>query len=114
VEFDRFSVALLVRRPDAPVLDDEAAAALQDAHMAYLSDLHDAGHLLAAGPVGDDEIAGLSILSVPPDEARALKEADPAVQAGCYTLTVAEWLVPGGAIAFTPTHLPRSMAEVLA
>lgn len=34
VQSDRFSIALLILRPDAPVLDDEAAACLQDAHMA--------------------------------------------------------------------------------
>jgi hypothetical protein len=33
MQFDRFSVAILILRPDAPVLDDEAASALQDAHL---------------------------------------------------------------------------------
>lgn len=44
MEFDRFTVVFLTLRPDAPVLDDEASAALQDAHLAHLADLHDAGH----------------------------------------------------------------------
>ena len=51
VEFDRFSIALLVLRPDRPSLDREAEAELQDAHMAHLADLHDGGYLLAAGPL---------------------------------------------------------------
>ena len=51
MEFDRYTIALLILRPDAPDLDEEAAAALQDAHMAHLADLHEAGHLLAAGPL---------------------------------------------------------------
>jgi hypothetical protein len=43
VDFDRFSVAVLVLRDDAPNLDAAAAAALQDAHMDHLADLHEAG-----------------------------------------------------------------------
>jgi len=56
MEFDRFSIALLVLRPDSPRLDKEAEAELQDAHMAHLAD-HEAGYLLAAGPLlgGPDE-----------------------------------------------------------
>jgi uncharacterized protein YciI len=49
VQLDRFSIALLILRPDAPKLDGEAAARLQDAHLAHLADLHEAGHLLAWG-----------------------------------------------------------------
>jgi uncharacterized protein len=41
MQFDRFTIALLVLRPDAPQLGAEAAAALQDAHLAYLAELHD-------------------------------------------------------------------------
>jgi hypothetical protein len=37
VEFDQFTIALLVRPDDAPDLTAEQAAALQDAHMAHLS-----------------------------------------------------------------------------
>jgi uncharacterized protein len=54
VEFDRYTIALLILRPDAPELDEEAAAELQDAHMAHLADLHEQGHLLAAGPLSDE------------------------------------------------------------
>jgi len=112
MEFDRFSAALLVLRDDAPDLDPAAAAALQDAHMAHLADLHEAGHLLAAGPLMDDRFRGLSILNVEPDEARRLKEQDPAVEAGRFTVLVMPWMVPAGAMTFTRTHFPRSIAEV--
>lgn len=112
MQFDRFSVALLILRPDAPVLDEAAATALQDAHLSHLADLHAAGYLLAAGPLGDDHFRGLSILSVEPERARELKEADPAVQAGRFSIKVMPWMVPAGAATFTPTHFPRSVAEV--
>ena len=112
MQFDRFTITLLILRPDAPELDEEAAAALQDAHMAHLADLHEAGHLLAAGPLDDEELRGLSILSVDPARARELKEEDPAVRAGRFSVKVIPWMVPGGAMSFSPTRFPRSTAEV--
>jgi uncharacterized protein YciI len=112
MEFDHLTVALLVLGPDAPKLDEEAAAALQDAHMSHLADLHEAGHLLAAGPLSDEKFRGLSILLADVEEARRLKESDPAVQAGRFSVEVMPWTVPAGAMSFTPTRFPRSVAEV--
>jgi uncharacterized protein YciI len=111
VNFDRYTIALLIRRPDAPALDAAEAAALQDAHMSHLADLHGAGHLLAAGPLFDDDYRGLSILNVAPEQARELKEQDAAVRAGLYTIKTIPWMIPGGAMAFSPVRFPRSMAE---
>jgi uncharacterized protein YciI len=114
VDFDTFSVALLVLRPDAPQLDEDAAAALQDAHMAHLADLHDAGYLVAAGPLlgtADREFRGLSILTVEPERAWRLKQDDPAVRAGRFEVKVMPWIVPAGAMSFSPTTFPRSVAE---
>lgn len=114
MEFDQFTIVLLVLRPDAPELDAEAAAALQDAHMAHLAELHEAGHVLAAGPLFDPELRGLSILRVGVDEALALKQQDPAVKAGRFALKAIPWMVPGGAMSFSPTRFPRSVAEAQA
>ena len=75
MEFDTFSVSLLVLRDDAPDWDDETASAMQDAHLDHLAKLHEQGHLVAAGPMGHDTFRGLSILRVPPDEARACSTA---------------------------------------
>jgi hypothetical protein len=111
VEFDRYTIVLLTLRPDAPELDEEAAAALQDAHMAHLADLHEAGHLLAAGPLSDEKFRGLSIMNVDPERARELKEQDPAVQIGRLSVNVIPWMVPAGAMSFSPTRFPRSVAE---
>jgi uncharacterized protein YciI len=112
MDFDRFSIALLILRDDAPLLSEEEAAQLQDAHMAHLAELHEAGHLLAAGPLLDDRYRGLSILSVSQEEAKELKESDPAVQAGRFEVKVMPWLVPGGAMSFSRTIFPRSMSEL--
>ncbi len=114
MEFDRFTVALLVLRRDAPQLDEQAENALQDAHMAFLADLHKAGHLLAAGPLlgeADREFRGLSILTVDPIRALALNKEDPAVRQGRYEVQVYPWIVPKGAVFFSPITFPRSMEE---
>jgi len=114
MNFDSYTVALLIRRPDAPSLPKGEADALQDAHMAHTADLHEKGHLLVAGPVSSDDQSGLcgfSILNVDPERARALKEDDPAVRAGIYRIEAYPWILPAGILHFTPGRLPRSMAE---
>src|SRR3954451_11557279 len=112
MEFDTFTISLLVLRDDAPEWDDETAGAMQDAHLDHLASLHEQGQLVAAGPLGHDTFRGLSILTVPPDEARVLKMADPAVQAGRVDVIALRGQVPAGAFPFPPTRFPHSMADV--
>jgi uncharacterized protein len=108
LRFDEFTISLLVSgtRPND--------ARLQDAHLAHLASLHESGVLLAAGPLSDPtgELRGLSILDVPVEEARRLKEADEAVRAGAFSVRVMPWRIPAGAVSFTPTFFPRSMRDV--
>jgi uncharacterized protein YciI len=114
VEFDNFSIALLILRPDAPELDEEAAAALQDAHLAHLAGLHESGLALAAGPLlgpPDRDLRGLTILRVEPGQARELCERDPAVRAGRFSIQVVPWMVPRGALSYSRTLFPHSAAE---
>src|SRR5947209_14544493 len=103
VKLDRFTIALLVLRPDAPRLSQEEANDLQGAHMSHLADLHEAGKLLAAGPLLDPELRGLNVMKGTPDEARRLLEQDPAVRIGRFSVKTMEWLVPAGAIQFSRT-----------
>jgi uncharacterized protein len=100
---------LLLGKKAAELEADDGS--LQDAHMAHLAAPHQAGHLLAAGPISDKTYRGLSILRVEPDRARELEEDDPAVHAGRYRVEVHPWLVPTGAMTFSPARFPRSMAE---
>jgi uncharacterized protein YciI len=117
MEFDRYTISLLLLRSDAPAFSEEEEAELQDAHMSHLADLYEAGQLLAAGPVlgaPDRELRGFSILNVDPERARELKEQDPAVRAGKYRIEVFPWLLPAGLMTFSVGHLPRSVAETRA
>ena len=116
MEFDRYTITLLILRPDAPAFDDQALDALQDKHMAHLADLHDAGHLLAAGPLPGEPhrlFRGLTIWRGDPEEVRRLLERhpDPAVSAGRFRQEVLPWTVPRGALHWASTRFPRSMAE---
>jgi uncharacterized protein len=114
MDFDDFTVVLLKRRDDAPEMSEAEANAIQDAHLAYLADLHDAGHLLAAGPIRDPEsnVRGISLMKVGVERARELKSQDPAVRAGIYELVFLPWTTPTGALHFSHTKMPRSVADV--
>jgi len=116
MEFDSFTVVLLIERDDAPTLTEEEGARLQDAHLAFLADLHDAGTLLAAGPVRDkdSEIRGISLLNVDAAEALRLQSQDRAVRAGLYRMVALPWVTPAGGLHFTHTRVPRSIADVMA
>jgi uncharacterized protein len=106
--FDEFTISLLVSGPRP---ND---ARLQDAHLAHLASLHESGVLLAGGPLSDPagQLRGLSILNVPVDEARRLKEADEAVRAGVFSVQVMPWTIPAGAVSFSRTFFPRSIRDV--
>jgi hypothetical protein len=114
MEFDELSVVLLVTPPDPPKLDEEAAGALQDRHLDHLARLHEAGHLVAAGPLLDPDrrLRGLSLFRGNVAQTRALAEQDPAVEAGVFAIEVVPWMVPGGALAYYETRFPHSRADV--
>jgi len=116
VLFDHYTVTLLILRSDAPALDDDGLNKLQNDHMGHLADLHDAGHLLAAGPLlgpADRTFRGLSIWRGSVAEVQRFIEAhpDPAVAAGRFRVELMPWIVPAGAMQFALTRFPRSLAD---
>jgi uncharacterized protein YciI len=115
MEFESYTVVLLVLREDAPSFGEAEGSALQDAHLSFLADLHEDGKLLAAGPVRDPDsrVRGISLMNVGAEEALRLKSQDPAVRAGLYRLVALPWVTPSGALHFTPTRVPRSIADVM-
>ena len=114
MRFDRHTLVLLVRPPDAPELTDEEAAELQDRHLAYRADLRDRGYLLAGGPLvdqDDERMRSVSIWACDAETARRLSDEDPAVRAGRLALEVMTWMVPVGNVRFEDVPAPRSIAE---
>ncbi len=114
MKFDKFTVTLLILRPDAPKMDEQQANELQNAHLTHLAKLHEDGYLVAAGPLlggADERLRGLSIFNVDPERARQLSEQDPAVKTGRFSVKILPWMVPGGAVTFSRTRFPHSTAE---
>ena len=114
MQFDRYTLVLLVLRPDAPKLSDEEANELQDRHLAFRADLRVRGDIVAGGPLDDqddDRFRGLSIMACDPETARRISSEDPAVQAGRLRVDVMTWMVRAGNIRFENVRAPRSMAE---
>jgi uncharacterized protein len=111
MDFDSFTVVVLVLADDPPALPEAQAAALQDAHLAHLARLHDDGVLLAAGPTDDPAYRGVCLFRGGADAATYAAQ-DPAVRAGRLRPVVLPWQVPAGALHATPTRFPRSVAEV--
>ncbi|MFG2046894.1 YciI family protein [Micromonospora sp. NPDC048935] len=117
MRFDQHTVVLLVRSADPPELPQDAIDRLQDAHLAHQAGLVEQGLVLAAGPFlhpDNDLLRGFVVLSIAPDEARALYADDPAVRAGRLVAQVASWLVPEGNVRYEGVPIPRSMLAAAA
>jgi uncharacterized protein YciI len=79
--------------------DPDTAKTLQAGHLAYMTERHKEGKLLAAGPLGDGSEHRRGIIvyrAASMDEARALAEGDPAVKAGRLAVELYPWTVPRG------------------
>ena len=101
--FDVYTLVLLRRPPDAPVMSEADLEALQARHLAYRAQLRREGVLVANGPLdqqSDESLRGLSIYACGLDEARRLSDGDPSVQAGRLAYDVFEWWVEAGTLAF--------------
>jgi len=75
-----------------------ATAEIQKAHLANINRLAETKKLVIAGPFGDNgQLRGIFVFKVGSiDEARALSETDPAVQAGRLAIELHPWMVPEG------------------
>ena len=116
--FDVYTLVLLRRPADAPVMSDEELDALQARHLAYRAELRRQGVLVANGPLGEQSdvtMRGLSIYACDLAEAARLSDGDPSVQAGRLTFDLFEWWVAAGTLAFPGMAKPvgerRSMPE---
>ncbi len=104
MEFDTYQLVLLKRPAEPTELPDEELHRIQAEHLAHMGRMAEEGHLVAAGPFGDQEneaLRGLALYRVGSiDEARRLAEADPAVQAGRLEVEVMTWYTEKGSLAF--------------
>ena len=115
MDFDQYTLVLLVRPSNAPELSEAEADALQDAHLANQADLYEQGYIVASGPFvdqDDETLRGMALMSVGPERARELYGTDPAVKAGRLGVRVMTWKTPAGGVRFERVRHPRSMADV--
>ena len=100
-----YVLAFLKSGPTKPA-SPEQAALLQQAHMANIRRMADAGKLVLAGPFMDDgELRGIYVFAVATlDEARALTSSDPAVQAGTLVMELHPWYGSAALMQVTQIH----------
>jgi hypothetical protein len=116
--FDVYTVVVLRRPSDAPVMSDEDLDALQARHLAYRAELACQGLVVANGPFGeqsDPSYRGMSIFACDAAKAARLSDGDPSVVAGRLAYDVMEWWVSAGSLAFPAADHPvgdrRSMPD---
>lgn len=88
----RYVMAFLRAGPSTDQ-DPDAIATIQRGHMEHMRQMAEDGHLVMAGPFLDGgELRGIFVFAVDTlEEARALTEADPAVQAGRLVMELKPW-----------------------
>jgi uncharacterized protein YciI len=93
-------LALLTRGAKWTPEKTPATEELQKAHIANIVRLADLKKLVVAGPFGDNgQLRGIFVFKVASiEEARALTETDPAVQAGRLAIDLHPWMVPEGVL----------------
>ena len=87
-----YVMALLKKGPNRD-LDSARAAELQMAHMENIGRMAEAGDLVLAGPfLHDGDLRGIYVFDVTTvEEAEALTNTDPAVQAGSLVMELYPW-----------------------
>ena len=93
-----YYLVMLVKGPAWTAEETPDLERLQEAHLAHLSKLYESGKLILVGPLLDNGfIRGISVFQVASAaEARALAEADPAVQAGRFVVELYPWMAQQG------------------
>ncbi len=92
-----YQLAFLRRGPKWTAEQTPATSALQERHMAHIREMAATGKLIAAGPFVDaGELAGIFMFDATADEAKALGDADPTVQAGRLVLEWHGWMAAEG------------------
>ncbi len=102
----QYVMAFLKRGPNRD-RDSLAAANLQRAHLDNIGKLAEAGKLSLAGPFLDDgELRGIYIFNVTTlEEAKALTETDPAIQAGSLVLELHPWYGSAALMKVNELHI---------
>lgn len=89
----KYVMAFLLRGDRVAEYTPDQRQEIQAGHMANIGKMAEMGKLVLAGPFfGNDDLRGIYIFDVQSiDEAKALTETDPAIQAGVLKMDLKEW-----------------------
>jgi uncharacterized protein len=103
MDLEAFELVLLRRPASAPDYPDEELGRIQREHLAYLTGLREAGHVVTNGPVDgppDPSLRGLAFYRTGlVERSRQLAEADPAVRAGRLAVEIMTWYCAPGTMS---------------
>ena len=105
-----YQLAFLLAGPNRKPGSDPETQKIQDAHMAHIRKMDEAGQLVAAGPfLEENTLRGIFVFKLASlDEAKALAAQDPAVQAGRLVLDLHRWFVADGVL---PNPIAKSISK---
>ena len=89
----KYIMAFLLRGDRVSEYTPEQRSEIQAGHMTNIGKMAEMGKLIVAGPFfGNEDLRGIYIFDVQTlDEAKALTETDPAIQAGVLKMDLKEW-----------------------
>ncbi|MBN3583231.1 hypothetical protein JYB64_12600 [Algoriphagus aestuarii] len=107
----KYVIAFLYRGDKVSEYSDEERSKLQEGHLANINKMAEEGKLVMAGPFfGNEELRGLYFFAVESiEEAEALTETDPSIQAGVLKMELKEWY--GSAALMKMNELHRKVAK---
>lgn len=110
----KYVMAFLKRGPNKSV-DSVKRSELQRAHLQNIGRLASEGKLVLAGPFfGDGELRGIYIFDVDNlEEAEALTNSDPSIQAGVLSMELKEWYGSAALMALNDIHYSVSKNDVI-
>lgn len=109
----KYVMAFLKRGPNKSI-DSVKKAALQKAHLQNIDRLASEGKLVLAGPFfGEGELRGIYIFNVDNlEEAEALTNSDPSIQAGVLSMDLKEWYGSAALMAVNDIHHSVSKKDI--
>lgn len=104
----KYVMAFLLRGDRVSEYTPEQRSEIQSGHMANIGKMAEMGKLIVAGPFfGNEELRGIYIFDVQSiEEAKALTETDPAIQAGVLKMDLKEWY-GSAALMMLPELYPK-------
>jgi uncharacterized protein YciI len=104
----KYVMAFLMRGDSVSNYSPEQRSEIQAGHMANIGKMAEMGKLIVAGPFfGNDDLRGIYIFDVQTlEEAKALTETDPAIQAGVLKMDLKEWY-GSAALMLLPELYPK-------